>query len=62
MSSRRRLRRRACQGKVQHATREAAHVEIRRIARTKWAYRPGLQAYRCPFCGHFHVGHPPRRG
>lgn len=26
-----------------------------------WAGRPGMQAYRCPFCLDFHIGHPPKR-
>ena len=58
MSSKRRLRRKGCEGKVRHASKSdgdyAAH-----LARQK--YRDGLFAYRCRFCRGYHVGHRPGR-
>ena len=56
MASKRRLRRRGCEGKVGHATAGAAELAARKMRAARdggtWA------AYRCPFCGRFHVGRP----
>jgi hypothetical protein len=57
MAGKRRLRRKACEGKRKHATREGALVELRRVAADR---RDSIGAYRCKHCGHFHIGH--RRG
>jgi hypothetical protein len=54
MSSKRRLRRKACQGKIRHATEGVAWCAVRKLG------APGMHAYRCPHCGAWHVGH--RRG
>lgn len=57
MSSKRRLRRKACSGKVAHSTEAAA------VAASKALYRKTgefVQAYRCKYSGkhpHWHVGH-----
>lgn len=54
MSSRRRLRRKACDGKVRHGTESEA-------LRTMFAMRGRrLNVYRCSYCNGFHVGHRPR--
>lgn len=57
MASKRRIRRNKCEGKVRYATREeaiGAACALRRIEKkTGWQ----AQAYRCSFCGGFHVGH-----
>lgn len=58
MSSKRAIRRRACKGKVRHASIEAAQAHVGALNRTK-GYKP-MDAYRCQFCGGYHVGQ--RRG
>ena len=73
MSSKRRLRRKACQWKVRHSTEDEAQTELERIKqqrrRQEGARRRQtgigsmggrwLQVYKCGFCSGFHVGHPP---
>lgn len=49
-------RARSCDGKVQHPTREAAYVAMLRFIKAGASHR-GLAAYRCRYCGGFHVGH-----
>ena len=53
MASKRRLRRKACEGKQSYATLEAATAVTQRLR--------GLNAYKCKHCSGFHVGHPPGR-
>jgi len=54
MASKRRLRRKACEGKVRHLDLASAW-EAARVA----AQRSGdiIHAYRCQHCGGFHIGH-----
>lgn len=59
MSSKRRLRRKACTGKVRHTTAEHARVAIREMARAGLP-ASNLEPYGCAFCSGYHVGH--RRG
>jgi hypothetical protein len=60
MASKRRIRRKACEGKVRHATQAAAMTALKKLQRTKG--RQGLLvAYRCKFCRGFHFGHAPQR-
>jgi len=55
MSSKRRIRRKACVGKIRSTTAEAAREQM--LA----THRPGrLNVYPCRFCGGYHVGHRPR--
>lgn len=58
MSSKRAQRRKACTGKVRHATQEAAVAAIKQLTRTH-GWQGYLVPYRCQFCGGFHFGHPP---
>ena len=55
MSSKRHLRRKECGTKLQFATEEQAKgfMISRRIK--------NQTHYRCKWCGHFHIGHPPAR-
>jgi hypothetical protein len=48
---------RACQGKVQHPTREAAEETAERQAK-KWRLNETVRlvAYHCEFCRQFHTG------
>lgn len=58
MASKRRLRRKACESKVTHATNAAARAAAREMRRR----RPSsgwIEPYACPFCGRWHIGHPP---
>lgn len=58
MASKRRLRRKACSGKRRYATAIEAEQAIRRLRyETKTLAR--MNAYRCPFCNKFHIGHTP---
>lgn len=54
MSSKRRLRRNSCKGKVRHASQKDALVQVGIIARHGGRVVP----YKCPFCGGWHVGRP----
>ncbi|MDR1162721.1 MAG: hypothetical protein LBM17_02640, partial [Candidatus Accumulibacter sp.] len=58
MASKRRIRRNVCGRKIRHATEAAARAAIRSLRRA--GVLAALTPYRCPFCGQFHVGHPPR--
>ena len=58
MASKRRLRRRACEGKIRYASLVQARTAIYHQA-DKWRGR--MSAYKCPHCGHIHIGHTPRR-
>lgn len=50
---------RACDGKAQHATREAAEHAMRALI-ARGAPPGRLNAYQCAHCGAYHVGHTPR--
>lgn len=56
MSSKRAIRRRACDGKQRHPTAERAWAHITSLARSGLA-KGTLNAYRCRFCRGWHVGH-----
>lgn len=53
MSSKRRLRRKQCEGKIRYPTKLIADV----YCHGKWKVRIQLRSYRCHFCGSWHVGH-----
>jgi hypothetical protein len=55
MSSLRRQRQRACEGKVRYGQARAKRVA--HDMREK--YQEVLLPYQCKFCGGWHVGHPP---
>lgn len=60
MSSKRRIRRKACKGKQRFTTLDAAWTACRAVARhnarRQFATGP-MNAYACRFCGGFHFGH-----
>lgn len=58
MSSKRRVRRKACGGKQPHPDQASA---VRHLISLRRKGEFGLVTYRCPFGSHWHVGHPPRR-
>ena len=59
MTSKRRLRRRSCESKVQHLS-EAAAVRAARAVQAKSQGAP-VRAYKCPHCGKWHIGTPDSR-
>lgn len=59
MSSKRRIRRKSCTGKVRHASVEAGQREIHRLHRAH-GYDGRMNCYRCPFCNGWHIGHAGR--
>jgi hypothetical protein len=54
MASKRQARRRTCEAKRRHATREAAEGEVAVAAARGWGQ---LSVWRCGFCGGWHIGH-----
>jgi hypothetical protein len=58
MSSKRRLRRKACGDKEAHVDQAGA---VRHLISLKHKGDFGLVTYKCPFANHWHVGHPPRK-
>ncbi len=58
MSSKRHVRRKQCTGKVTHATMQAAEEAARASSRK---FKTRLSAYKCRFCGGYHVGHTPAK-
>lgn len=55
MASKRRIRRRSCEGKQRHGTRRGALIHAVTLRRSG---EPEVVPYYCPFCGGWHVGHP----
>lgn len=60
MASKRRLRRKACQGKVRYTCAADAQWAMRGLHFGK-GWQGYMQVYLCPFCKGYHYGHPPRR-
>lgn len=56
MSSKRRIRRKACEGKQRHDTQAAAHVHVVSLWRKD---QSKMRSYHCQFCKGWHVGHKP---
>jgi hypothetical protein len=59
MSSKRRLRRKKCTRKIKHDSEDAALAIIKKMRKTGTTKR--LRAYKCNFCGGWHVGQPNAR-
>jgi len=57
MSSKRHIRRKSCEGKRQFSDHASAFA----AASSYWhTFNQPMNAYRCRFCNHFHIGHPSR--
>lgn len=54
MSSKRRIRRRSCKGKIRHSEIKPAQVHAKALG---WPNFP----YKCQFCGGYHVGRASRK-
>lgn len=52
MASKRRLRRRACEGKVRHSDKDNAFDHLRALQKRGYVGH----VYKCDFCGGYHVG------
>ena len=59
MSSKRRIRRKSCDGKRQHDTQAAAIGHKMHLITYGTTNTGELWVYRCEFCNKWHVGHPP---
>ncbi len=60
VASKRRLRRKACDGKIRHATIQDAKrtiYELNRKDAINGQHRGRMNAYYCKFCAGVHVGH-----
>ncbi len=55
MASKRRLRRKSCDGKVRHADAAGGLAHIGRLARS--GSGGSMNVYRCQFCKGYHIGH-----
>lgn len=53
MSSKRRLRRKACGRKVRHTSKGNALIALSRMSPGK---QDVMSAYKCQFCGGWHIG------
>lgn len=58
MASKRRLRRRACLGKVRYSIGSVAQEAARK---TSGLVHSRLLAYKCVYCNGYHIGHTPAR-
>lgn len=56
MASKRRKRRKSCEGKVRHSERRDATRQMTKT-RSKADKPMSLHVYKCGFCGGHHVGH-----
>jgi hypothetical protein len=61
MSSKRAIRRRACDGKTRFGSFAAASAALRRLLRSGGYDGWPMSAYPCPSCGGFHYGHTPAK-
>lgn len=53
MASKRRIRRKACEGKIRFLTIQEANIQAYKHQR--WGHR--MRAYKCLFCNGYHIGH-----
>ena len=56
MASKRRIRRRSCEGKIRHKSKEAAFLHIRGLRNDGKDTNKQCHFYRCKFCKGWHVG------
>lgn len=61
VSSKRRIRRKACKSKIRHADGPAGRAALSALNRNK-GYEGPMNVYACRFCGGWHIGHTPGRG
>lgn len=56
MASKRRLRRKACDGKTKHISSRDAMDAIHSLKRSG-KYNTRMNVYKCKFCKKYHIGH-----
>jgi hypothetical protein len=61
MSSKRAIRRKACDGKTRFSSFQQAHQAMRALIRKVGNEGRPMDAYHCNFCNGFHFGHVPLR-
>lgn len=61
MSSKRKIRRKSCDGKQKHDTRTEAVNHKMTLVRKGIPLETKLWTYLCSFCKKWHVGHPPAK-
>lgn len=61
MASKRRIRRKQCEGKIRHKSAGDAGLHYISI-RGKIESGQRINIYKCSFCGFYHVGHPSKHG
>jgi hypothetical protein len=54
MASKRRLRRKSCDGKIKYATQKDANIGL---SKYYMKLKSPMRAYKCKFCKKFHLGH-----
>ena len=61
MASKRAIRRKSCDGKIQYADQGTAWKVSHRLMAAKPSGTSGATPYKCQFCARWHVGHRPQR-
>lgn len=61
MSSKRKIRRKSCDGKQKHESRNDAVNHKMTLVRKGIPIGAKLWVYLCSFCSRWHVGHPPAK-
>ena len=60
MASKRRLRRRQCERKQAYSKDQAFRIAVK-LRNGQAPGRRAVDAYQCPLCGQWHVGHRPQK-
>lgn len=61
MASKRRLRRKSCQGKYRHPDKDSAYAARRAVTAQDEFYKGHMNVYKCKFCKGWHIGRAPQR-
>ena len=58
MASKRRIRRKACEGKIRYENQKDAELARNHVFyKNPKIHHSFLNVYRCKFCGFYHIGH-----
>ncbi len=57
MASKRRIRRKSCEGKIQYDTKELAAKALYKMIKSNKVTLGNLNVYHCKFCNQYHWGH-----
>jgi hypothetical protein len=61
MSSKRRIRRKCCEGKKRYDSKEEAGKDLYILVKTTSTTFKEMNIYRCRFCHKYHIGHKPKK-